>query len=91
MRLAEMTWRDVRDYLRRSDALVIPIGSCEQHGPHLPLSTDSLIAEAFARRVSDETGVPTAPTLASRDKGEAIFERCVAPLVECVKEGAGRS
>ena len=57
MRLADMTWRDVRDYLTRSDALIIPVGTCEQHGPHLPLSTDTLIAEAFATRLADEMGL----------------------------------
>jgi creatinine amidohydrolase len=64
MRLADMTWRDVRDYLRRSDALIIPVGTCEQHGPHLPLSTDTLIAEAFAERIAEESGIAIAPTVA---------------------------
>jgi creatinine amidohydrolase len=64
MRLSEMTWRDVRDYLERSDALIVPVGTCEQHGPHLPLSTDTLIAEAFSAALSEATGVLVAPTLA---------------------------
>ena len=63
MRLADMTWRNVRDYLTRSDALIIPVGTCEQHGPHLPLSTDTLIAEAFATRLADEMGLAVAPTI----------------------------
>ncbi len=64
MRLAEMTWPEVRDYLAETDALIIPVGTCEQHGPHLPLCTDTLVAEAFAGRVSEATGVAVAPTLA---------------------------
>jgi creatinine amidohydrolase len=64
MRLSEMTWRDAREYLRRSDALVLPIGTCEQHGPHLPVTTDTLIAEAFAARIGDATDIAVAPTLA---------------------------
>lgn len=63
-RLAEMTWKDVADYLERSDGLIIPLGTCEQHGLHLPLATDTLIAEAFAEALADATGVALAPTLA---------------------------
>ena len=63
MKLADMTWRDVRAYLERSDAVIIPVGTCEQHGPHLPLSTDTLIAEAFASAIAEETGVAVAPTV----------------------------
>ena len=58
-----MTWEEVRIWLEGSDALILPIGTCEQHGPHLPLSTDTLIAEAFAARIAEETGIPLAPTL----------------------------
>lgn len=64
MRLAEMTWQEVRDYLATRDALIVPIGTCEQHGAHLPLASDTLIAEAFAERIAEETGVLLAPTLA---------------------------
>ena len=45
-KLHDMTWKEVDD-LDRSKALVIlPIGSIEQHGPHLPLGMDILVAEA---------------------------------------------
>lgn len=64
MRLGEMTWQEVRDYLATRDALIVPIGTCEQHGAHLPLSTDTLISEAFAERIAEEVGVALAPTLA---------------------------
>jgi len=58
------------------DALVIvPLGSCEQHGPHLPLDTDSVIVEAIADRVAGElirSGIPcrVAPVLAYGASGE---------------------
>lgn len=42
-RLGTMTWTEVEAPL-----LVVPVGSCEQHGPHLPLSTDTVIATALA-------------------------------------------
>ncbi len=45
--LADMTWEEVRDLGRRGVA-VLPVGAIEAHGPHLPLSTDVIIAEAMA-------------------------------------------
>jgi mycofactocin system creatininase family protein len=41
--------------------LVVPLGSTEQHGPHLPLSTDTDIAVALARRVPDAVVAPALP------------------------------
>lgn len=41
--LGGMTWTDVAEPI-----LVVPVGSCEQHGPHLPLDTDTLIAAGLA-------------------------------------------
>lgn len=62
--LAEMTWPEVAEYLERDQRLIIPIGACEQHGRHLPLGTDSLMAERLAHDLSAEFGVAVAPTLA---------------------------
>jgi len=42
--LGGMTWTDLVDPI-----VVVPVGSCEQHGPHLPLHTDTLIATELAR------------------------------------------
>jgi len=48
-RLADLTWREVEDRIRSGDrTIVIPLGATEQHGPHLPLSVDSIIGEALA-------------------------------------------
>jgi creatinine amidohydrolase len=46
--LAQAVWPDVEQATRR--LLVVPVGSLEQHGPHLPLDTDTRIATAVARR-----------------------------------------
>lgn len=59
----EVGWPDLEAYLRRDDRAIIPVGSCEQHGPHLSYATDYLIPTEIARRVSDATGVPVTPTL----------------------------
>jgi creatinine amidohydrolase len=46
--LASMTWEEVRDLRRESTIAVLPVGAIEAHGPHLPLSTDVIIADAMA-------------------------------------------
>jgi len=38
--LGELTWLDVKEFLKVHDVAVVPVGSCEQHGPHLPIDTD---------------------------------------------------
>lgn len=61
--LQEMTWTDVQEYLAACDMVIIPIGSTEQHGPHLPLGTDSYFATDVAKMVSARTGVLVAPVI----------------------------
>jgi creatinine amidohydrolase len=61
--LQEMTWPEVKSYLESSDMVIIPLGSTEQHGPHLPLGTDTFEAVAISKQISAETGVVTAPVL----------------------------
>src|SRR5512134_204321 len=59
--LAEMTWEDAREIDRGKTVAVLPVGAIEAHGPHLPLATDGLIAEAMAREGAarlDERGIP---------------------------------
>jgi len=61
--LQEMTWTDVRDYLRSNDMVIVPLGSTEQHGPHLPLGTDYYLALEKAKLISARTGVVVAPVV----------------------------
>ena len=62
MYLADRTWPELDDIDERSLA-VVPVGSTEQHGPHLPLAADHLIAESLAREATDRTGVLCTPTV----------------------------
>jgi len=52
-RLADMTWEEVRDLDRSRAVAVLPVGAMEAHGPHLPLATDVIIAEAMARACAE--------------------------------------
>jgi len=55
MKLADLTWPEI-EALSREIVVVIPTGSLEQHGPHLPLFTDSLIVTSVAGAV--ESAIP---------------------------------
>lgn len=67
--LATATWPEVAPAPRR--ALLVPLGSLEQHGPHLPLGTDTRIAEAVAWRVAaPRPDVAVAPALSYGSSGE---------------------
>jgi creatinine amidohydrolase/Fe(II)-dependent formamide hydrolase-like protein len=50
--LAEMTWPEAQTRLKEVDVALLPVGSMEQHGPHLPLDTDAFDAGYLARRVA---------------------------------------
>lgn len=63
MRLADKTYEEVREYLKINRNLIIPVGTCEQHGPHLPLDNDILCAEYLAEELSKATGCLVAPTI----------------------------
>lgn len=57
VKMAELTWTEYRRRLETDAPVVLlPTGSVEQHGPHLPLSTDTLIPQAIAERVARELG-----------------------------------
>ena len=61
MYLADAAWPDLSSYFDSESIALIPLGSTEQHGPHLPEGTDHLIAEAFAREAADRTGFLRTP------------------------------
>jgi len=51
LELAELTWPEVRDTLAAGfDTVVLVVGATEQHGPHLPLAVDHLIAQGIVER-----------------------------------------
>jgi creatinine amidohydrolase len=67
--LAQLRWPEIEQGPRR--VLVVPVGSLEQHGPHLPLDTDTRIAVAVARRAcAGRAGVALGPAFAIGASGE---------------------
>ncbi|NKE34230.1 creatininase family protein [Natronococcus sp. JC468] len=63
MHLSEATWTEVREL--ETDLAVVPVGSTEQHGPHAPLGTDVVTAEAVADTALEriDRGVVRAPAI----------------------------
>lgn len=59
--LENLAWPDVERTL--DDVLLLPIGATEQHGPHLPLNTDTAIASAACAYASAKTGAPVMPAI----------------------------
>jgi mycofactocin system creatininase family protein len=97
-RLARLAWPAVP----AEAVLVVPLGATEQHGPHLPIGTDTAVAEALADRLAAaRPDVLVAPALAYGSSGEhagfagtlsigqAGFERVVTELVRSADAFAG--
>lgn len=64
MKLMDLNYADIKDYMEaKSNSLIIPVGTCEQHGNHLPIGTDTKVAEYMADILSAETGILIAPTV----------------------------
>jgi mycofactocin precursor peptide peptidase len=69
--LADLAWPQVRRLAAAGAVLAVPLGATEQHGPHLPLSTDTDIAIALCERLAvARPDVVVAPALAYGSSGE---------------------
>jgi creatinine amidohydrolase len=62
MRIGESNWIDIRDAIASGAAAIVPLGSTEEHGPHVPTG-DYMVVDEIARRTALETGDLVAPTL----------------------------
>src|SRR5664279_4158020 len=97
---ANLTWPEVG----HRPMVLVPVGSIEQHGPHLPLDTDTTIAVAVAEAVADSLyeGILVAPALTYGASGEhqsfagtssigsEVLKTVVVELVRSMSTWAGR-
>ncbi len=63
MRIGDMNWMQVEEYLRRDDRAVLPLGSTEQHG-FLRLTVDCILPERVAAEAAEPLGIPVFPVVA---------------------------
>jgi creatinine amidohydrolase len=63
MRIADMNWMQVEDYLKRDDRCILPLGCTEQHA-YLSLATDVILAERVALEAAHPLNIPVFPALA---------------------------
>lgn len=63
MDLQKLIWPEVKTYLETSKTIIIPIGSCEQHGPTGLMGTDSISAQAIALELGSRNNTLVAPTI----------------------------
>jgi creatinine amidohydrolase len=62
VRIADMNWMQVEEYLRHDDRAVLPLGSTEQHS-HLRLTVDCILPERVAADAAEPLGVPVFPVV----------------------------
>ena len=60
--MANMTWYEFNER-KDKDVVILPVGSVEQHGPHLPLFTDTIISEGFANLLGDKVNGIVMPSI----------------------------
>jgi len=59
--MSEMTWTEIDEAMKERPVALVPVGAIEAHGPHLPVATDTRIAQEMAKRGAaklKENGVP---------------------------------
>jgi creatinine amidohydrolase len=61
--VADLPWTELAAHLATDRRLIVPVGNCDQQGPHLPVGAATAVAEALAADLSREFGVLRAPTL----------------------------
>jgi creatinine amidohydrolase len=61
--LAEHTWQEAAEFVKQDRLVIVPVGSTEAHGPHLPLDTDTHQGDTVARRLAERVDAVVAPAL----------------------------
>ena len=63
MRIRDLNWMQLEEYLQADDRIVLPVGSTEQHA-YLSLETDNILAERASVEAAEPLGVPVLPVIA---------------------------
>ena len=63
VKLYELTWKQAAKAFQETSTAIIPTGSNEQHGPHLPVGTDWIVANEIATRLSEKTKAVVLPVV----------------------------
>jgi creatinine amidohydrolase len=95
LHLDRLTWPEVQEEIRNGrDMVIVPFGSTEQHGRHLPLATDARIGDALGEKIAARLGAFVAPTVrfgcsehhlafaGTTSVSEETFQRVVVDVVE---------
>ena len=61
--IVDLTYVDIQEYLKTKDIIMVPVASTEQHGPHLPIKTDTVTAEEVSRRVAEQIEILYTPCI----------------------------
>jgi creatinine amidohydrolase len=61
MNLHEITWKEFESFVKKDGVIAIPIGSTEQHGPHLPLGTDTIVVSEIAKKLAEKIDIVVMP------------------------------
>ncbi|MEA1964147.1 MAG: creatininase family protein [Candidatus Aerophobetes bacterium] len=61
--LFELSWLEIKELTKRVQTIIMPIGSVEEEGPHLPVGVDSIISSEIAKRIAENTNTLVAPLM----------------------------
>ena len=90
--LEELPWTEMEQIQGQKNCLLLPVGATEQHGPHLPINTDSVIAANVCAYASGRTGVPVLPVMSysvsagHTAKWPGTFSMSHATFIETIKD-----
>ena len=93
--LGELTWLQAEEAFKDKSIALLPVGAIEQHGHHLPLATDYVLAEEIAKRVAEQVnalvlpGIPYGPVYTFRHYAGTIGIR--AETLQAIVEDVCRS
>jgi creatinine amidohydrolase len=98
--IGELTFPEVGRRLKPTSVLLLPLGAIEQHGPHLPLNTDVIVAEGLTQRIVERWGeafdlwqLPTVSIGLSREHDWAPGTLCltIEQFVALIRQLAGEA